>query len=533
MKKGLIRKGFNFYKKYGFRGGIATLTGKWQIKDSDYAAWYEKNKVTIEELEIQRNMTFDYMPEISILVPVYNTPSEFLHDMIRSVQNQSYQRWQLCIANANPENEEVNNILQCYTNTDDRIQVGDVPENLGIAQNTNKALDIAKGDYIGLLDHDDIIAPNALFEVAKAINEKKADVLYTNEDKITMHGEEHFQPNFKPDFNLDLLRSNNYICHFFVAKASLIKEIGGFRREYNGAQDHDLIFRCTEKAKKIVKISKVLYHWRMHKQSTAENPESKKYAFIAGKKAIEDHLKRSGEKAEVNMTEYPGFFRVKYEMEQKPEITVVIVKDKKKMVSKEILIKLADDYGRELVEFVIVDGTYSGDIRVDGLSIRTIPWEKDNDYIDMLNCGINSARNEYILLLSADTKEVADHYLRELVSNAMRKDVGAVGGKIYFPNKTIKNAGFVKQEDGIMQEVFKGLPKTCIGYMNRQSLQQDMDALTLENMMIKKNIWSKVKEKEDISKDLEIDVEISTQIRENALLLVYDPWAESVVRKER
>lgn len=533
MKKGIIKKGIQFYKRYGIRGGIATLTGQGQIKDKNYAVWYEKNKVSEEELKEQRNKEFPYMPLFSILVPVYNTPIPYLREMLDSVRNQTYQKWQLCIANANPENEDVARILNQYIEMDIRIQVVNVPENLGIAQNTNKALSIAKGDYIGLLDHDDMLAADALFEVAKTVNDKNADVIYTNEDKITMSGEKHFQPNFKPEYNLDMLRSNNYICHFFIAKASLMKEIGGFRGEYNGAQDYDMIFRCTERADNIVRIPKVLYHWRMHEQSTAENPESKRYAFDAGKKVIEDHLKRCGESAEVQMTEYPGFYRVKYAIKEKPRVSVVIVKETKNMIPKDTLIKIADDYGRDRVEFDVVDGNYKGDIEFDGISINTLPWTKECNNMEMLNYGIEKTKNEYILVLSSYIIKVSDNYIETFVSNTMRKNVGAVGGKMYFSNGTIKNAGLFIKKDGTIEEVFKKLPRLCVGYMNRQSMQQNMQAITFDDIMFKKSLWEKIKNGISKSKSLQRDVEICTKIRGNDLLLVYTPWAESMVRKER
>lgn len=533
MKKGIIKKGIQFYKRYGILGGIATLTGQGQIKDKNYAAWYEKNKVSEEELTKQRNKEFPYMPLFSILVPVYNTPIPYLREMLDSVRNQTYQKWQLCIANANPENEEVARILNQYIEMDKRIQVVNVPENLGIAQNTNKALSIAKGDYIGLLDHDDMLAADALFEAAKTVNDENADVIYTDEDKITMSGEKHFQPNFKPEFNLDMLRSNNYICHFFIAKASLMKEIGGFRGEYNGAQDYDMIFRCTERADNIVRIPKVLYHWRMHEQSTAENPESKRYAFDAGKKVIEDHLKRCGESAEVQMTEYPGFYRVKYAIKEKPRVSVVIVKETKNMIPKDTLIKIADDYGRDRVEFCVVDGNYKGDIEFDGISINTLPWKKKCNNTEMLNYGIEKTKNEYILVLSSYIIKVSDNYIETFVSNTMRKNVGAVGGKMYFSNGTIKNAGLFIKKDGTIEEVFKKLPRLCVGYMNRQSMQQNMQAITFDDIMFKKSLWEKIKNGISKSKSLQRDVEICTKIRGNDLLLVYTPWAESVVRKER
>ena len=533
MKKGIIKKGIQFYKRYGILGGIATLTGQGQIKDKNYAAWYEKNKVSEEELTKQRNKEFPYMPLFSILVPVYNTPIPYLREMLDSVRNQTYQKWQLCIANANPENEEVARILNQYLEMDKRIQVVNVPENLGIAQNTNKALSIAKGDYIGLLDHDDMLAADALFEAVKTVNDENADVIYTDEDKITMSGEKHFQPNFKPEFNLDMLRSNNYICHFFIAKASLMKEIGGFRGEYNGAQDYDMIFRCTERADNIVRIPKVLYHWRMHEQSTAENPESKRYAFDAGKKVIEDHLKRCGESAEVQMTEYPGFYRVKYAIKEKPRVSVVIVKETKNTIPKDTLIKIADDYGRDRVEFCVVDGNYKGDIEFDGISINTLPWKKECNNTEMLNYGIEKTKNEYILVLSSYIIKVSDNYIETFVSNTIRKNVGAVGGKMYFSNGTIKNAGLFIKKDGTIEEVFKKLPRLCVGYMNRQSMQQNMQAITFDDIMFKKSLWKKIKNGISKSKSLQRDVEICTQIRGNDLLLVYTPWAESVVGKER
>ena len=533
MKKGIIKKGIQFYKRYGILGGIATLTGQGQIKDKDYAAWYEKNKVSEEELTKQRNKEFPYMPLFSILVPVYNTPIPYLREMLDSVRNQTYQKWQLCIANANPENEEVARILNKYLEMDKRIQVVNVPENLGIAQNTNKALSIAKGDYIGLLDHDDMLAADALFEAVKTVNDENADVIYTDEDKITMSGEKHFQPNFKPEFNLDMLRSNNYICHFFIAKASLMKEIGGFRGEYNGAQDYDMIFRCTERADNIVRIPKVLYHWRMHEQSTAENPESKRYAFDAGKKVIEDHLKRCGESAEVQMTEYPGFYRVKYAIKEKPRVSVVIVKETKNTIPKDTLIKIADDYGRDRVEFCVVDGNYKGDIEFDGISINTLPWKKRCNNTEMLNYGIEKTKNEYILVLSSYVIKVSDNYIETFVSNTVRKNVGAVGGKMYFSNGTIKNAGLFIKKDGTIEEVFKKLPRLCVGYMNRQSMQQNMQAITFDDIMFKKSLWKKIKNGISKSKSLQRDVEICTKIRGNDLLLVYTPWAESVVGKER
>ena len=490
--------------------------------------------ISDDERENQKNRKFLAPVSFSIITPLYNTPENYLRELLESLQKQTYSNWQLCLADgSDTEREYVGEICREYASKDSRICYEVLEENKGISENTNECLKFATGDYIGLLDHDDILHESALYEMMKVIEEEKADFLYSDEVKFSGKIEDASDFHFKLGFGKDELRANNYICHFFIAKASLMKEIGGFRGEYNGAQDYDMIFRCTERADNIVRIPKVLYHWRMHEQSTAENPESKRYAFDAGKKVIEDHLKRCGESAEVQMTEYPGFYRVKYAIKEKPRVSVVIVKETKNTIPKDTLIKIADDYGRDRVEFCVVDGNYKGDIEFDGISINTLPWKKKCNNTEMLNYGIEKTKNEYILVLSSYIIKVSDNYIETFVSNTMRKNVGAVGGKMYFSNGTIKNAGLFIKKDGTIEEVFKKLPRLCVGYMNRQSMQQNMQAITFDDIMFKKSLWEKIKNGISKSKSLQRDVEICTQIRGNDLLLVYTPWAESVVGKER
>lgn len=515
MIKKIAKKGIRFYKRYGLRGSIAVLTQMGQIKDRDYVKWYRSHQVTEEELVEQRNIHFSYEPLISILVPVYNTPIPFLEDMISSVQKQSYGNWQLCIANADPSNQEVGNVLRKIIRKDTRIQVVDVPENRGIAQNTNKALEIAAGEYIGLLDHDDMLSPDALYEVVKELNgSEEPDVIYTDEDKITMDGQQHFQPNFKPQFNLDMLRSNNYICHFFVAKKTLIDKVGGFHEEYNGAQDHDLIFRCVEQAEGIVRIPKILYHWRMHKESTAENPQSKSYAFLAGQRAVQDHLKRCGEEAVVELTENPGFFRVKYQINEKPFVSVVVVNRKNKRISKSVLKELAQDYGSDYLEFRTVD-------------------DRNGQTMSRINQEIRNCKGEYILLLSSDIQKIEKGYLTELVANIIRKGVGIVGGKLYYPSQTIYHAGLAQKKDGTAEAVFRGLPKVCIGYMNRQSMQQNVYAVTTEALMTCKDVWKRVKGLNEKLCGQECAIDYCRKVVEAGYLVVYDPYAEGVIVQKR
>ena len=260
-----------------------------------------------------------------MVVPAYHTPQLFLRQMMDSLIAQTYGNWELCIANGSPDDMEMGKVLEEYSQKDSRILFKNLEKNEGIAQNTNEAFAMASGEFIGLLDHDDLLAPNALYEIVNALNNhENADVVYTDEDKVTAELDEHFQPHLKPDFNIDLLRSNNYICHFFVARRSLVETVGGFRTEFDGAQDYDFIFRCVEQARQVVHVPEILYHWRTHKASTADNPASKMYAFEAGKRAIEAHLARMGVKGTVSHTPDLGFYRVQYPVQGHPLVSIII-----------------------------------------------------------------------------------------------------------------------------------------------------------------------------------------------------------------
>lgn len=288
-----IQKGLRYLKHYGPKEFWVRLHERFEPEEIPYGPWYEAYIPTEEMLKKQTKKKFAYSPLISIVVPAYKTPETFLRQMIESVCSQTYGNWELCIANGSPEDEQMKEILREYQERENRIFCKNLKENLGIAENTNEAFAMAKGEFVGLLDHDDLLAPNALYEIVSRLQEETVDAVYTDEDKVTTDLTEHFQPHLKPDFNLDLLRSNNYICHFFVVRRAVVEKVGGFRREFDGAQDYDFIFRCVEKSRKVAHVPEILYHWRTHKASTADNPASKMYAFEAGKRAIEAHLKRT------------------------------------------------------------------------------------------------------------------------------------------------------------------------------------------------------------------------------------------------
>ena len=324
INKKNIEKGINHIRKHGVKGLKEYIVSRVNASAMPYGEWFELNKPTKEELEKQKKVEFEFEPKISIIVPTYKTPINFLREMIDSVVDQTYSNWELCIADGSEGDAAVEAELEKYAKQDDRIKYILLEKNEGISGNTNAALELATGEYVGLFDHDDILAPNALYEVVKALQEKEYDILYTDEDKITGDGKEHNDPNFKPDFSMDLFCSHNYITHFFVVKTNIIKEIGGFRPEYDGSQDYDLMFRCIESADSIKHIPMILYHWRIHMNSVAGDPASKMYAYDAGKRAIEDHFKRIGVKAKVEHTGLWGMYHVIYETPGNPLVSIII-----------------------------------------------------------------------------------------------------------------------------------------------------------------------------------------------------------------
>lgn len=527
-----IKKGILYLRHYGPKEFWVKLTERFQADDVDYEQWYENHKALPEELEKQKNEKWKRKPLISIVVPVYNTPQVFLRQMIESVQNQSYSEWELCIGNASPENKEMKKILEEYKN-DARIKEVEIPENKGISQNTNRAMEIASGELIGLLDHDDLLAPNALYEIAKAVNEHlDAEVIYTDEDKVTTDLKEHFQPHLKPDFNLDLLRSNNYICHFFVASRDLIKRVGGFRPEFNGAQDYDLILRCTEQAKQIVHIPKILYHWRVHKASTADNPASKMYAFDAGKRAIEEHLVRCRTKGTVQHTKDLGFYRVKYEICGEPLVSIIIPNKDQSEALKKCLDSIREKTSYRNYEIIIVENnseepeTFAFYKKIAGEKIKIVTWEGEFNYSAINNFGVRHARGDYLLLLNNDVEIINGDWLTEMLSHCQRKEVGIVGAKLYYPDNTIQHAGIIIGIGGVAGSVFVGLPRAFSGYLHKASIQLDLSAVTAACMLVKRSVFEQVGGLEEKLKVAFNDVDFCLRVREKGYLVVYDPYAE-------
>lgn len=528
-----IKKGVRYLKHYGVKGFYARLLERFEEREVEYQEWYEKNKPSEEELARQRKKKWKDPVVISVLVPAYRTPEVFLKQMMESVLLQTYPYLELCIADGSGTDDSVEKVVKEYQKKDPRVRYRRLEKNEGIAGNTNAAIEMASGDYLALFDHDDLLSPNALFEVASAIEKEKADVIYTDEDKVTSDLKEHFQPHFKPDFNPDLLCANNYICHLFVVKRSLALKLGGQDPAYDGAQDYDFIFRCTENAEKIVHVAKILYHWRVHQASTADNPSSKLYAFDAGKRAIEAHLARIGVKAEVSHTKDLGFYRVKYQVQGNPMVSIVIPNKDEKETLKKCLESIWKKTSYPNYEIILVENnSTTQEIRdyykeLDGKKrVRVVYWDKEFNYSAINNFGISYAKGEYILCLNNDITVISPDWLEELLANCQRPEVGIVGARLYYPDNTIQHAGIVLGMGGCAGSLFVGLARSRGGYLHKAALQQDLSAVTAACFMVKKEVFEKVGGFEEKLAVAFNDVDFCLKVRHAGYLVVYDPYAE-------
>lgn len=529
-----IKKGFRYLKHYGPKEFWIRLHERFEPEEVPYGPWYEAYVPDESELEKQRKHRFTYEPLISVAVPAFRTPETFLIQMVESLLAQTYSNWELCIANGSPEDTVMKGVLEQYMKKDSRIRVSELTENKGIAGNTNAALEMAEGEFVGLLDHDDLLAPNALYEVVRALEaDRELDAVYTDEDKVTTELDEHFQPHLKPDFNLDLLRSNNYICHFFVVRRSVVKKAGGFRQEFDGAQDHDFIFRCVETARKVGHIPEILYHWRTHKASTADNPASKMYAFDAGKRAIEAHLERTGTEGVVTHTPDLGFFRVKYPVQGNPLVSIIIPNKDEKETLKDCIESIRKKTEYENYEIIIVENNstteeifqYYKELSQDP-RIRLLRWKKEFNYSAINNYGVSHARGEYLLFLNNDVKIITPGWIKEMLGVCQRPEVGAVGVKLIYPDNTIQHAGCVIGIGGIAGHMFVDMPANRTGYLHKASILQDMSAVTAACMMMKRTAFE---EAGGFTEKLSVafnDVDLCLKVRKNKKLIVYDPYVE-------
>lgn len=492
-----------------------------------------------EEAKRQQETKFQRMVKCSILVPLWNTPLNYLEEMIGSVQAQTYQNWELCLADgSDQEHNEVEERCQAYAKDDPRIVYKRLAKNEGIAGNTNQCFAMATGEYIGLFDHDDVLHPCALYEYVKVINEQGADYIYCDEttfkgdsinNMITLH--------FKPDFAIDNLRANNYICHFSVFSRELLEGTELFRSGFDGSQDHDMILRLTANAKKVVHVPKLLYYWRSHKNSTASDISAKPYAIAAAKGAVADHLAKCGfRNFEIKSTRaFDTIFEIKYEILKEDKISILIpnkdhVEDLRRCITSIQERSTYDNY-----EIIIIENNSTENATLDYYKtlenqdkISVVKYQGDFNYAKINNFGAGYAKGAYLLLLNNDTQIISMNWLEAMLMYAQRPDVGAVGAKLYYADRTIQHAGVV---------IGLGAHRTAghthykinydnLGYMGKLCYAQDVSAVTGACLMVKKELFEAVDGLDESFRIALNDVDFCLRLREMGYLNVFTPFAE-------
>ncbi|GAB5613483.1 hypothetical protein JCM37172_05840 [Faecalimonas hominis] len=545
VSQSLLHKGYRKLKEIGFkskvyyqqfgikrtiRRGMEKLTKKERATYETFRLKYFPNK---KQLEMQRKTKFAYEPEFSIVVPLYKTPLIYLEELIQSIEEQTYPKWQLYLSDGSGEDSPLREKLRKYEKKDRRIHVIENNRQLQISENTNEALKRAEGDFIVFADHDDMLSPDALYECAKAVNEfPETEVIYTDEDKVSMDGKEYYQPHFKPDFNIDLLRSANYMCHLYVVKRTLFEKVGYLRSEYNGSQDYDFILRCVEQTKEILHIPKILYHWRIHPNSVAGNPDSKSYAYDAGRNAILAHYKRVGIDADIEFLS-PGFYHSIYHLKEEPLVSIIIpnkdhVKDLDRCIKS---IQEKSDY--QHYEIVIVENNseeaetwgYYSKLTETHENICVYEYKGKFNYSAIQNFAVQKAKGEYLLLLNNDTWLDRKESIREMLGYCMRSDVGIVGAKLLYPDNTVQHAGVIVGLGGVAGHAFVGEDKNAPGYFCRMTCVQNYSAVTAACMMVKKAVYE---EAGGMDTELQVafnDTDFCLRVGEKGYLVVYNPFA--------
>lgn len=515
------------------KGFLSRLFGKESVAEGGYEAWFARHKVDKRTLRRQKHSAFAQKPLISIVIPLYCTPLPYLKELLESVRRQSYENWQLCLADGSPD-DKAKEFIEKHYGREKRIVYRKLEENGGISVNTNEAVALAAGEYLMLCDHDDTLEPDALYEIVKAINDTSADVLYTDEDKVSMDGRHYFDPNFKPDFNLFRLRENNYICHIFVVKKSLTDETGLLRSEFDGAQDFDFILRCCEKAQKIMHIPKVLYHWRCHMDSTAADPSSKAYAYEAGRKAVREHYQRLGIDAKVEMTERPGWYRSHVKVQGNPLISVIIPNKDHTDDLELCLFSMTRKSTYRNYEILIVENNSEKEETFEYYrklpdrypKARVLTWEKEFNYSAINNFAAKEAKGEYLLFLNNDVEILTPDWMEEMLQNCQQENVAAVGAKLYYPDDTIQHAGVVLGLGGIAGHIMCRASKEDPGYFGRMISVQEISAVTAACMMVKKSDFDAVGGLDETFQVAFNDIDLCMKFRAAGKKIIFTPYAE-------
>lgn len=534
---------FTHYKYFGkkeFRDfdQIKISINKGFTRRRDYKNWQNQHKnrlnLTIEE-QFKCIRNFAHRPKISLIMPTYNSDAKLLEMAINSVQIQTYDNWELCIADDASTNMDTINTIKLASESDKRIKTAFRVQNGHISEASNTALELANGEFAAFIDHDDTIAPDALFWLVYSINKfPNADMIYSDEDKIDENGQ-YFDPYFKPDFSYDLLLAQNYICHFTAIKLSKLQQIGGFRKGFEGAQDYDLILRLITEidCKNIIHIPRVLYHWRATAGSTAYAIGEKKYVVQAGINALDDYFATNKIKAKVyEAPERKGNFRVKYDVDDKSLVSIIIPTRDRIDLLKKCVGSIIARTSYKNYEIIIIDNNsisadakaYFNQLATQGIKI--IHDESVFNYSKLNNLGVRASSGEIIVLMNNDIEIISEDWIQEMLGHAQQEDVGCVGARLWYPNNTIQHAGVVLGLGGSADHINKGLPRGFSGYFGRATLQQNFSAVTAACIMFRKKVFEILGGLDEVFAVDYNDIDFCLRAGEIGLRIVFTPYAE-------
>lgn len=532
--RGKLAENKEILKKRGITGLLDHVKDNYFTDEEQYQRWLKKKRPSAWELHRQSKRTFGYEPLISIVIPLYNTPQEYLRKLLQSITAQSYGKFELCLADGSTKKGPAAFVKKFYGN-DPRIRLKHLKLNAGISENTNEAIRMTTGEFLMFADHDDFLEPDALYEMVRALNEnRELDLIYTDEDLCDEKGECFFAPRMKPDFNPDFLRSINYICHLVLVRKSLAEEVGLLRKQCDGAQDYDFLLRCIEKTDRVYHIPKVLYHWRVSETSTAGNQDSKTYAIDAGKLALTEHYARLGYEAEVEYTGIFIMYRMRLKLKSQPLVTILIPNKDQAETLANCLSSIYEKTDYPYFEILVVENNsekeetfaYYEKMKQEHENFHVVTYQGGFNYSAINNFGVRHAKGEYLLFLNNDTEVISPFWIREMLGFCQREDTAAVGAKLFYPDGLVQHCGVVVGLANYAGHVQNFKTRRDNGYFGRLRAVQDISAVTAACMLVKRSVFEEIGGFDESFEVAFNDVDLCLRIRETGKLIVQDPNVE-------